>query len=101
VGGGDESPLRSAGRDASALESSDAPVVLDLAEDRLDRVFSLAVEGVSGLAFDDAAREVVARAVAVSALASLFGAAVWRHKRPHTSGGEVLDPSRGFTTFAG
>src|SRR6202161_1319557 len=44
VGGGDESPLRSARGDAPALESGDVAVVLDLAEDGLDRVFFFAVK---------------------------------------------------------
>jgi hypothetical protein len=41
VGGGDESPLRSARGDASPSESGDVAVVIDLAEDGLDRVFRL------------------------------------------------------------
>lgn len=91
MGGGDESPLRSAGLDASALESSDAPVVLDLTEDRLDRVFSLAVEGASGLAGDDAAHEVVAWPFAVRAGAPFGVLPVGWHEWPHSSGSEALD----------
>jgi len=91
VGGGDESPLGSVGGDASVLGSSDALVVLDLGEDRLDRVFSLAVEGASGLAFDDAAHEVIAGPFAVRFGAPFGVLGVGWHEWPHTGGGEVLD----------
>jgi hypothetical protein len=73
------------------LESSDAPVVLDLAEDWLDRVFSLAVESVSGVASDDLAREVVAWPFAVWAGAPFGVLPVGRHEWPHASVSEVLD----------
>ena len=71
MGGGDESPLRSARGDASPLESGDGAVVLDLTEDGLDRVFSLAVKDASVVAGDHAAHEVITRSFAVLADALL------------------------------
>ena len=54
-------------------------------------MFSLAVEGCPVSAFDGGDAPIVAGALAVGALVSLFGAAVWRHEWSHTGSGEVLD----------
>jgi len=95
VGGGDESPLRSARGDTSPLESGDVAVVLDLAEDGLDRVFSLAVKDASVVAGDHAAHEVITRSFAVLADALLGVLAVGWYEWPDASGGEVLDLAAG------
>jgi hypothetical protein len=62
---GYESPLRSAGIDATSFEMVDASVVLYLFEDRLDRLLSLTVESAPVVAGDDAAHGVVAGAFVI------------------------------------
>src|SRR3954468_13661332 len=75
VGGGHEAPFGAGGGSSAAVKAREAAVVFGVAEDRLDELASLLVEGAAELGVEDAAHEVIGAAVPARPRARLASAA--------------------------